>query len=60
MPRSDHRFALRRIYRRRLVATGALAVLERVRCEEVDLEPRGRPRGRTHLAVTDGFGSIGG
>ena len=60
MPRSDHRLALRRNDRRRLVATGALATLERVRCVELDLEPRGRPRGRPRLVDTDSFGSVGG
>ena len=59
MPRSDQRLVIRRNERRRLVAAGALAMLQRLCLEERDLEPRGRHRGQP-CAVTDGSGSVGG
>ena len=58
MPRSDHLLVRCLVERRRCAEVGALEVLGRLRREELDLEPLGRPLGRPCFGLGDCFCSL--
>ena len=55
MSRSDHLLVRCLVERRRCAEVGALEVLGRLRWEELDLEPLGRPLGRPCFDLDDCF-----